>query len=220
MARPTAADRGLLALGTAGALLWLAHTRGATRAERRCALPGDDLLGDAQVVITRATTVGAPAERIWPWLAQVGWHRGGWYTAPWVDRLLFPANRPSATEILPQHQDIAVGDFVPDGPPETECGFVVAEVRQGRHLVLRSTTHLPLTWRRTGIAAVDWTWSFVLRPTGAGQTRFVFRWRLRGEPWWLVAGCRAFVVPADVLMSRSMLRGIRVRAETWLPWNG
>lgn len=175
-------------------------------------LPGDGLVRDAQVVVTRATVLAAPPERVWPWLVQVGWHRGGWYTARWVDRLLFPANRPSATRIRPELQSLAVGDFVPDGPPETGCGFVVEELVPGRHLVLRSTTHLPKRWRDKGIAAAEWSWSFTLTPVPGNRTRLVFRWRLHARPWWLVAAVRGLVVPADVLMSWSMLRGLRRRA--------
>lgn len=186
-----------------------------TAADRRPVpeLPGDHVVRDAQLVVTRSATIDAPPDRIWPWLVQVGWHRGGWYTARWVDRLLFPANRPSAKEILPEHQHLAVGDFVPDGPPETGCGFVVEELVPGRHLVLHSTSHLPRRWREAGVAAVDWTWSFNLLPLAGEATRLVFRWRARCTPWWLAAAARLLVVPADTFMSRSMLRGIRSRVE-------
>jgi hypothetical protein len=196
-----------------------AADRHASHRERTSPLPGDELVSGAQVVVTRATTVAAPPAAIWPWLVQVGWHRGGWYTARWVDRLLFPANRPSATEILPGLQHLQVGDFVPDGPPETGCGFVVEDLVANHHLVLRSTTHLPRRWRDSGVAAVDWSWSFNLVAVGGG-TRIVFRWRAHCEPWWLAAVVRTLLVPADMLMSRSMLRGVRVRAEGPQPWNG
>src|SRR4029079_6912492 len=96
--------------------------------------------------ITHAATINATPEQIWPWLIQVGWHRGGWYTARWVDRLLFPANEASADRIIPELQHCEVGDFIPDGPPETECGFDVEQVVPYRHLVLRSTSHLPRRW--------------------------------------------------------------------------
>jgi hypothetical protein len=183
-------------------------------------LPGDHLVRDAHVVVTRATTVDASPDQVWPWLIQVGWHRGGWYTTHWVDRLLFPANKPSARTIQPEYQHLEVGDFVPDGPPETGCGFVVQDLVANRHLVLRSTTHLPRRWRDRGVASVDWTWSFNLLPTHEHRTRFVFRWRAHCEPWWLRAAVRTLVVPADVLMSRSMLRGVRSRVEGARSWSG
>jgi hypothetical protein len=190
----------------------LGRTFGSTPAERRAALPGDDLVRFPQVTVTHAATLPAPPAAVWPWLMQVGWGRGGWYTPRWVDRLLFPANGPSAKTLLPGYDDLVVGDFVPDGAAETECGFVVAEVERERHLVLHSTSHLPLTWRQRGLAGIDWTWSFVLTPVDGGRrTRFVFRWRARTTPAWMTAATQAFLVPADAVMSRGMLRGLAAR---------
>lgn len=190
----------------------LGRTYGATRAERREGLPGDEMVDRPQTVATHATTLPAPPEEVWPWLVQVGWHRGGWYTPRWVDVLLFPDNAPSADHLLPEHDSLAVGDLVPDGPPETECAFVVREVVAPEHLVLESTTHLPLGWRASGRARLHWTWSFVLRPVDDGRaTRLVFRWRARTAPIWLTAGAHLAIVPADLLMSRGMMRGLRAR---------
>jgi hypothetical protein len=36
----------------------------------------------------------------------MGWGRGGWYTARWVDRVLFPENGPSADRIIAELQDL------------------------------------------------------------------------------------------------------------------
>jgi hypothetical protein len=183
-----------------GHLAWyrLGRTYGSTAAERRAPMPGDELVDCPQVVCTHAATIPAPPERIWPWLVQVGWHRGGWYTPRWVDVLLFPDNRPSADAILEDHQSLLVGDFVPDGAPET---------------LLESTTHLPLSWRRKGTARLHWTWCFVLRRVDGGRaTRFVFRWRARTGPWWFTAGAHLLIVPADFIMSRGMISGLYTRA--------
>jgi hypothetical protein len=184
---------------------------GATR-ERNLVLPGDHLVRFPQVEVTHAATLPAPPAEVWPWLMQVGWGRAGWYTPRWVDRLLFPANGPSATTLLPGRDSLVAGDWVPDGPPEAECGFVVAEVEAPRHLVLHSTSHLPLAWRQRGLAGVDWTWAFVLEPVDGGRrTRLVFRWRSRTTPAWLTLAVRGLVVPADLVMSRGMLRGLADR---------
>ena len=74
---------------------------------------------------------------MWPWLVQMGWGRAGWYTARWVDRLLFPANGPSATQIIPELQSLDVGDFIPDGAPETKTGLIV---KGGAGIVRSSST--------------------------------------------------------------------------------
>src|SRR5215831_9672649 len=94
------------------ALQWLGHNYGTTRAERRRRLPGDELTGHPMAVTTHAITIGAQPERVFPWLVQMGWHRGAWYTARWVDWLLFPTNDPSADRLIPGFQHLAVGDRV------------------------------------------------------------------------------------------------------------
>jgi len=192
---------------------WLGRTAGSTRAERRRVLQGDELVADPTLVTTHATTIAAPPERIWPWLVQAGWHRGGWYTARWVDRLLFPANWPSADAIIPalQHPLVA-GDRIPDGPPGTAC-FVVEHAEAPRLLVLHSTTHVPASWReRLGTALdFDWLWTFALDPTPDGGTRLLLRTRARTAPWWFTAAYQATLVPADFVMARSMFHGLRTR---------
>jgi hypothetical protein len=150
---------------------------------------------------------------VWPWLVQLGWGRGQWYTARWVDRLLFPANRPSADTLVPEWQQLAVGDRILDGPPEAHTAFVVQQLEPRRHLVLHSTEHLPPGWADRFGAAIDWTWAFVLDPVEDGRTRFAFRTRVRLRPWWVAAGYWAVMVPADFVMARQMLRGVKTRAE-------
>lgn len=154
------------AVAAEATLIHLGRTYGSTAAERRRSLPGDDVIRSPKVVTDHAVTIGARPEDVWPWLVQMGWHRAGWYTARWVDRLLFPANWPSANRIVPELQDIAVGDFIPDGAPETECGLIVEAYEPNRSLVLHSTSHLPKSWRDH--ADLDWSWVFVLDPLDDG----------------------------------------------------
>jgi hypothetical protein len=202
---------GLAATGYA-ALQWLGRTAGATKAERRRPHPGDALVADPTFVTNHATTVDAPPERIWPWLVQMGWHRGGWYTARWVDRLLFPGNLPSADRILPELQSLQVGDRIPDGAPDTGCEFVVEALDPNRHLLLRSRTHLPPAWADRFGASIDWTWAFILDPRGTTHTRFLFRSRARLAPRSVAAVYWLTIVPADFVMAGQMLRGVRSRA--------
>lgn len=193
-------------------LVHLGRTYGSTAAERARRLPGDDIIPKPEVQTDHAVTIDAPPSAVWPWLVQMGWGRGGWYTARWVDRLLFPANRPSAERIVPELQDIAVGTFIPDGPPETGCGLHVVALVPEHALVLRSDSHLPLSWRSR--ATLDWSWAFVLTPEDGGRrTRYHFRSRWVTEPWWLTACGWLGIVPADFVMSRDMLRGVKARAE-------
>jgi hypothetical protein len=194
------------------ALIHLGQTYGSTRRERAMRLPGDEIVSTPQVVTNHAITIGAPTDCVWPWLVQMGWHRAGWYTARWVDKLLFPLNWPSANRIIPELQNIKVGDFIPDGAPETTCGLIVEQLEPGRAMALHSTSHLPISWRAK--AALDWSRAFVLFPIddGAG-TRFLFRSRWVTRPWWFTLFGWLVIFPADLLMSHDMLHGVRQRAE-------
>ena len=88
----TAIEAGLIRLGC---------TFGSVPAERLASLPGDDLIAAPTVQTDHAITIDAPPAAVWPWLLQMGWGRAGWYTARWVDRLLFPANSASGDWIVP-----------------------------------------------------------------------------------------------------------------------
>lgn len=213
--RPALRNAGALivssALVTEATLFHLGRTYGSTSAERAARLIGDDLVAHPSVVTNHAITIDARPDHVWPWLVQMGWGRAAWYTARWVDRLLFPANGPSATKLLAEFQELRVGDFVPDGAPETNCGFIVEELIPDRTLVLRSTSHLPASWRDR--AVLDWSWAFYLTPLEGGRTRYLFRSRWATSPWWLTLGGWFGIVPADFVMARDHLHGVKQRAE-------
>jgi hypothetical protein len=199
-------------LGVVATSQWLGRTAGSTHSERHRRLPGDKLVAQPTVVTNHAITIPAPAHRVWPWLLQMGWHRAGWYTPRLVDRLLFPANRPSATRLIRglQQQPLQVGDRIPDGPPGT-AWFVVEHIEPPHLLVLHSTTHVPATWRARLGASIDWAWIFALEDNGDGRTRLLVRTRARTMPWWLTSAYLAALVPADYVMATGMLKGIRRR---------
>jgi hypothetical protein len=79
----------------------------ATRAERDAALAGDELIPDG-LQSTRAITIQAPPDAIWPWLVQMGQDRGGFYSHDWLERL-FGAEIHNADRIRPEWQTLAVG---------------------------------------------------------------------------------------------------------------
>lgn len=200
------------ALGAVLAGQLLGRRSGSTAAERARPLAGDDLVERPSLVTNHAITIDAPAAQVWPWLTQVGWHRGGWYTPRWVDRLLFPGNWPSADRLDPALvRDLRVGDTVPDGAPGT-AWFVVERADPPNVLVLHSRTHLPPGWRDRYGAELDWVWTFDLRED-AGRTRLLVRNRGWVRPWWVNAGYLALIVPADHVMATGMLRGLKQRVE-------
>lgn len=197
-------------IGVAGLALavvyWLPVRRwfsrwGTTPEELARVMPGDALIPDPTDMSMQAITVHAPPEDIWPWLVQIGYKRGGLYSYDWLDRLFGFLDRPSAMRILPEFQQLAVGDKVPWGRTGTELTVGVLEP-------LRA---LALSYEARGFA---WVWQFGLHPLDEQQTRFVTRGTERVPDtllWWL--GMR-FMEPASFIMTRRMLLGVKERAET------
>lgn len=199
----TAAAVGVAALSAYPRARRWGRAFGATAAEVAATLEGDSVLPDADAVATRAVDIAAPPSDVWPWVAQLGQGRGGFYS---YDRLenLAGCDIHSADHVEPAWQDVHVGDPVHLHP---EFALTVAVVEPPRALVLAGTA--PVGEEAT--VPFDFTWAFVLRPGGVG-TRLVVRERYAYRAPW--AG--ALVEPVSwvsLLMTERMLRGIRDRAE-------
>ena len=124
-------------VGAGAAYLLLARPRhlrwGATDEESSAPLPGDELIASPDLTATRAITVRAAVEEVWPWIAQLGQGRGGFYSYDILENLV-GCGIHSADRILPEWQTIQVGDEVKLHP---EVPLEVAVVLPGRALVLR-----------------------------------------------------------------------------------
>ena len=201
------------ALGAGGAAAAIVLTRrlaersGATSGEVNSPLPGDEFVPDPRIQTTRAITIHAPIAAVWPWVAQLGYHRGGWYTNARLDKLLWHIDNPSANRILPEFQRLEVGDTVPDGPEGT-ARFTVAAITPGHLLALHDPdgTHIPHT---------NFSCTFVLQEIDAGNTRLILRTRATyPQRWWTMPLAYLALGPADFVMAHvMMLRGIKQRAE-------
>jgi len=161
-------------------------------------LPGDELLADAGVVSTRVITIDAPPAAIWPWLVQMGSGRGGVYTYDWIENLL-GLNMHSTRQILPQYQDVKVGDELPLGPGRPAMQVAVCDPE--RTLTVR-------------FADGNWVWIFSLAAED-GQTRLISRNRIAtpGAPPPVRLFNMLVMEPGSLIMERKMLLGIKQRAE-------
>jgi PPOX class probable F420-dependent enzyme len=158
-------------------------------------LPGDELVADAKLGWTHAITIGARPAAIWPWLVQMGCRRAGWYSYDGLDN----AAVPSADRILPQLQQVQVGDILPQ-TPTAEDRFVVRAVEPQRALVL-------------GDNAGSMSWAFVLEPVGETGTRLITR--SRGAYDRLALGLLLKLIwhPVHFGMQRRQLLNLKRRVE-------
>jgi hypothetical protein len=177
------------------------HLRwGATSAEVAGSMPGDALLPRAQFRATRAITIGAPPEAVWPWLVQVGCLRAGFYSNDLLDNL----GHPSATTVVPGLQHLQVGQWVPMSPAATPTERTALQVHSFE-------VNQWLLWTKP-----DSTWAWRLRAAGDGGTRLVTRihavydWQ---HPLMALLGVLLMEF-GDFAMLRKMLRGIKARAES------
>ena len=207
---PTLFEEVLAAGAIAGNVLLSPLTRrwyatwGATPAEQQRALPGDDIVAQPRLVVTRAITIRAPAEAIWPWLLQLGQGRGGLYSYQRLENLA-RCDMHNAGAIQPQWQSPVVGDKVRFGPAPFPYQLIRA-IDPGRTLVLGSAP---------GESRTPASWVFHLEPV-AGGTRLIVRSR-NGYPPGIgqTIVWRVMTDPIFFVMERRMLIGICDRAEAY-----
>jgi len=172
---------------------------GVTDAEHTQPMLGDRVVPKPNYEAMLAVTIDATPGCIWPWLVQMGKGRGGLYSYDWLDRLFGYLDRPSANQILPQFQNLAVGDVVPIGGPG---GFPVVAIQPYETLVLGGQAD-----------GFEWGWELSLVPISRQRTRLISRSRARvprsvGSTLFMLA-----LEPAAFIMTRKMLLGIQRRAE-------
>jgi hypothetical protein len=173
------------------------HLRwGATDDELALALPGDEMVQHPHFNFTRAITIHARPEEIWPWVVQIGYGRAGWYSYDLLDNL----GRPSAERILPELQQLRVGDWISmGGKPRPATAMRVRAFEPNRWLL----------WEHQGC---PWVW--VLQPIDQETTRLITRGRNR-YTWKDVVFPLGPVLMevGDPFMMRKQLRNLKRRAE-------
>jgi hypothetical protein len=182
------------------------HMRwGATRAELGATMPGDEVVPGAQFNATRAISIDAPRQQVWPWILQLGYGRAGFYTYDLLDN----GGVPSADRIVAGCQDLRVGDLVP-----------MFHETHGLAIAYRVDSLDPNNWmlwvhRPHEDERPDSTWSWRLTAHPDGGTRLVTR--MKQDYRWESPGLAAFNLVlmefGDFAMERRMLKGMKLRAE-------
>ena len=196
---------------------WYLHW-GATESEAARQLPGDELVPHPRVKYTRGITIEATPDRIWPWLVQMGQGKAGLYSYEQLENLA-GCDIHNTDRILPQFQNIKVGDKIQLGPKGYPF-FTVVGIHPNEALVLAAEDVIPEPHdhKRPDPLPEEYTisnWVFYLNPITSHSTRLLIRGWLDYEPNslknWLI--WRVLTEPIAFVMERKMLREIKKRVE-------
>lgn len=176
---------------------------GATDEDINCTMMADELLEEPEMNATRAIEINARPEEVWPWIVQIGYNRGGFYGFDNLDN----GGQPSSDSIIPQWQDLQVGDSIPGGEYKGWMFYIleVTEMDPGREMAWVFLKGTP--WGGA-------TWSWKVYSVDNQKSRLVTRLRqkysldsFRGVVQW------SMIDAVEILMMRTTLRGIKLRAE-------
>lgn len=184
---------------------------GATDEEARASLSGDEIVPNADRQETRAITIRASVDRVWPWLAQLGQDRGGFYSYDVLENLVGCA-MPTEDRLRPDKQSWQLGDKLWMYPSNKAGGVGFATLRS--YVPGRALGFGTRMMGQALSAPEDGSWSFALVPLGDSATRFLVRGRgAPGRSLLGVAFDRSFFEPVHFLMERRMMIGIAQLAE-------
>lgn len=173
---------------------------GATDAEARRVMPGDELNPNPGFLATRAITIRGTPDAVWPWLVQMGFGRAGYYGYDILENVGSPRGIRSADRIVPEFQHFSVGDSVPISSVAT---MQFSAIEPNKYLIWAG---------RTGGTNGAFTWA--LYPEDGSHTRLVSR--IRWSHHWSQPGILAldlFSEFTDHLAVRKILAGVRDRVE-------
>jgi len=188
---------------------WLANW-GSTSSEQSAEWPGDRFVTGPEVINTRAVSVGASPVTVWPWIAQFGLGKAGFYSYELLERVVGIPVR-NIESVLPQFQQLEVGEEIllhPNAP-----GIPVAEVQPGRFVCFGVSPELEDRFERL---EPNRTWSMYLTPGGEGSTRLVLRSCIEPlrEATLVRRLGRSIEEAIDFLMEQRMLRSVRRLSES------
>src|ERR1051325_8172517 len=171
---------------------------GATKEEIARSMPGDELDHHPMFLATRAITINATPEEIWPWLMQMSYGRAGFYGDDILENIGSGNGIHSADHIIQEYQHFKVGDEV---PLSAAGGLVFYAIEPNRYLIWSGTDG----WG-------GFTWA--MYPIDRNHTRLISRilWTHHwSEPNKI--GMDIFTEFTDHLAVRKILQGVKGRVE-------
>jgi hypothetical protein len=179
------------------------------------AYPGDELVPAPRSSFTHGVEIAAPAERVWPWVAQIGADRAGFYSYQWLENLV--GCEVTNAEVVHPEWEIEIGQALVLHPGPKAPRLPVVGVERGRHVLAFAAADDQARAHGKPWAAVSWL--FFLEPLGDDRCRFVSRYRAACSDD--LASRLAFgptlLEPISFAMDRRMLLGVKERVERAAP---
>lgn len=173
-------------------------TYGATQNEVSGTYPGDEILTNPVIMWTHGISISARPEKVWPWIAQIGQSRGGFYSYTFIENMIArDGSYKNAGQIIQQFQDPKSGTYI------IKEMLPVKDVKPGEYF----------------LAAVDdffgmgWTWGWYLKPEGTDSTRLILRMKIQTKGDQASPAAMWILDAGGFVMEKAMLRGIADRAE-------
>jgi hypothetical protein len=198
--------------------------------ENKTKFPGSDLIKKPWMDLYYEIDILAKPADIWPWIKQVGYHRGGWYVDKWWDRFeqtyfwpyVVPKEargvyKPPADEILPEFQDVKKGDTIPDGPPGTAY-YEVVKIEENSLFLLYATSHFkyvaPQFVYKTRFAPRgSFCWAFMINENENNSSELISWWQAEAYPRAIANLYKPLLILVDRVHQREILKGVKRRVE-------
>ncbi len=176
---------------------WI-ETYGARPDEVNEVYPGDEILPSPVIIWTHAVTIAVPPEKVWPWIAQIGQSKGGFYSFTFIENLMTDDNSfQNAAAILPPFQNPQPGEEI------IQDLLSLKEVQAGKYLLAATDDFF----------GIGWTWLWYLKPESLDSTRLIVRMKIQTSGEELNPAATLFLNAGGFVMEKGMLRGIQDRAE-------
>lgn len=178
-------------------------------------LPGDGLVDIPKTIFTHAVNINAPAEYVWPWIAQIGQGRGGFYTYEALENLI-GLNIYNSDDVLPEFQNPKIGDIIPFG---LDGGYPLVICEEGRAMAIVTSLNLETNRDYDPCVSIPekylhLSWLWYVEALDGNRSRFISRNRVDYAPSFKTKLIFGFLSePIIFAMDRKMCLGIKKRAE-------
>lgn len=188
---------------------------GLSQKEANTTFPGDHLVPQPRSEFVHAIEINAPASFVWPWIAQIGQGKGGFYSYEALENMV-GLKIYNADKILAEFQQPQIGDLISFGPKDA---YPIVIYEPGKSMAIENWYDLNKNSvynqaLESPINYLHLSWLWMVESIDENRSRFISRNRVDFSPSFknnLMFG--PLGEPIVFTMDRKMCYGIKRRAE-------